>query len=268
MNWTRSSKFAALLVVLLALAAVSPAAAVSTKATSVPTTAQVGTQQTAAVTVSDLYKDPNLQSWTLHGQTNLTDVTWTVTFYNQAGDQVGQQSHDGQSFNQSGVNLKDGVSQVKVRVQGTVPEVGHYSYDPAQSITLLSLAQTRKGGTTNALKRWTVRPYTSKSKQARTAIDSASSSLQSAKSAGADVSEAKSSLSDAVAAYDGGNFDLAVNLAQKADQKATAAQKSAKSSKNLNSILLYGGAGVVVLIVVVGGLFWYRSQQDSYDKLG
>ena len=32
-------------------------------------------------------------------------------------------------------------------------------------------------------------------------------------------------------------------------------------------MLLYGGVGLVALVLVVGGVLWYRSQQDDYDKL-
>lgn len=33
-------------------------------------------------------------------------------------------------------------------------------------------------------------------------------------------------------------------------------------------LALYAAGGLLVVGLLVGGVVWYRSQQDSYDKLG
>lgn len=262
MNSNRCSKLLTLLLATsLLFAAVAPAAAVSAKAGDAPTEKQVGEEVNTKFTLTDLYSD--YEKWTLNGQTNLTKVTWTVTTYDQAGNRINQKSYDGESFNHS-IDVSNDVNKVEVTLKGTVGEVGNFSYAPEGQQTLLAeFAQVREGGSSQAIDDWQFRPYTEESQEARTAISDAKSAISDASSNGAGVSEAESRLGNAISAFNAENFGNAVDLANQAKDSANSSQKSSQQTQ----MLLYGGVGLLALVVVVGGVLWYRSQQDSYDKL-
>lgn len=258
MNSNRSSKLAALVVLAaLLVAAVAPAAAISTDAENVPSEAQVGQKVTSTFTLTELYSD--YEQWTLSGQTELNKVTWTVTRYDQADNKIGSDAYDGASFNRS-ISIENDVDKVTVEVTGVVPEVDGYSYDPAQSFTIASLSQTREGGNSEQIDEWTVHHYTSESQAARDAIESASAAIDDA----GGVPGAESTLESAISSYENANFDNANRLAEQAEETAN----KAKKSSNRNRMLLYAGGGLLAVGLVVGGVFWWRSNQDSYDKLG
>ncbi len=265
-SWSRcSSALLALLAVVAVLAmAVTPAVAVSVGTTDVPEEAKVGAKVDAAVTLEEPYKDPQLEQWTLTGETELTDVTWTVTYYDQTGSKVNQQSFDGQSFGGAKIAASEGVSEVEVHVTGTVPEVEEYTYDPAPTFTVMNLTQARDGGSSNDIGSWSARHYTDESQAAREAIASARNAIDAAGSA--NTGEAEKTLSNAVDAYEGENpdFTLATNLANDAKKQAA----KAKQSKQTVQYAMYGVGGLVVLGVLAGGFLWWRSQQDTYDRLG
>jgi hypothetical protein len=263
MNSTRCSRTAALLAVTLALvaAAAAPAAAVSVSADGVPASAEVDSKVTATFTVTDLYTD--YDQWTLHGETNLTQVTWTVTTYDQTGAKINQESFAGGSFNYT-VAAADDVNKVEVEVTGTVPEVANWTYQPAESVLVASLDQTREGGTATSLDTYTTRPYTTASQSARDAIASAETAIDDAADAGADTTEAEELLGSAISAYDAGNFDNAERLAGQAEEKANAAA----SSKQQTSMLLLVGGGLVVLALLVAAIWYYLDSRETYDKLG
>ncbi|WP_158055520.1 hypothetical protein [Halorussus halophilus] len=262
MNLNRCSKLLTLLLATtLLVSAVAPAAAVSVSASDAPSKKQVGDEVNTKFTLTELYSD--YEKWTLNGQTNLTKVTWTVTTFDQAGNRVNQKSYDGQSFNHS-IDVSNDVNEVKVTLKGTVGEVGNFSYDAAgQKTTLAEFSQVRKGGSSQEIDAWQFRPYTEESQEARKAIEDAESAISDASSNGAGVSEAKSFVGNAISAFNAENFGNAVDLADKAKESANSSQKSSQQTQ----MLLYGGAGLLALVVVVGGFLWYRSQQDSYDKL-
>ncbi|WP_327051066.1 hypothetical protein [Halomicrococcus gelatinilyticus] len=266
MNSTRCSRLVALLVVAtLALSAVVPAAAFSTSDSGVPSDAAVEEEVSATLTVTELYE--NYEEWTLHGETELTGVTWKVVQYDQAGNKIGEASnaYDGQSFNQS-VSIDSDASKIEVKVTGTVPEVENFTYADQQTFELATLDQVRQGGNTEAIASWTPKYHTDASKEARSAISDAEAAIEDAPS-GADTSEAESDLDSAITAYNGENFDLAVELADKATEKANTAAKKAEQSKQQSQLLMYGGIAVVLLLLVGGGVYWYRSQQGNTSKL-
>ncbi|MFC4550180.1 MULTISPECIES: hypothetical protein [Halorussus] len=262
MNSNHCSKLLTLLLaVALVASAVAPAAAVSAEASDAPEKKRVGEEVKSTFTLTELYTD--YEQWTLNGRTNLSEVTWTVRMYDQAGNKVNQKSYDGQSFNKS-VNVENDVAEVRVTLEGTVAEVEDFSYDTAKQQTLLAeFNQVRKGGNSQSIDSWQFRPYTDESAAARQAIADAEDAIDEAESAGASVSEAKNTLDSAVSAFDHENFANAEKLAGDAKKTADSAQKSNQQTQ----MLLYGGAGLLALVVVVGGVLWYRSQQDSYDKL-
>ena len=261
-NSNRCFKLAAAVAALsLLLAGVAPAAAVSVSGTDAPDSAEVGTQVTATVTLTELYQNPDLTEWQLAGSTGLADVTWTVMWYDQTGARVDQKSYDGRNFSGAAVSSDESHAEVRVRVSGTVPQVETYTYDPQPSFTLFSLSQTRSGGASNAVVSRNATHYTSASREARQALDVAAAAIEEA----GNPEEAQATFDSGVSAYNSGNFDNAVTLANRAAEQA----EEVRSTQRRNRLLLYGAAGVVSLAVVVGGgLLLWRSRQDGYDKLG
>jgi hypothetical protein len=260
-NWSRFSKLALAALLVLSVAAV-PVAAVSVSEEDVPSDAETDSKVSATVTLEELYKNPQLESWTLAGTTDLTGVTWTVTYYDQTGAKVNQESFDGQNFSGASIAAADGTSEVEVKVTGTAPEADSYSYDPAQNFTVLALEQTREGGSTNDIETWETRPYTGDSDAARAALDEAEAAIAGA--SGADTSEAQQSFDNAVDAFESGNFDLATTLAEEAQTKAENAEQSSQTQQ----LILYAVGGLAVVALLAGGFFYWRSQQNTYDKLG
>ncbi|WP_313694552.1 hypothetical protein [Halorarum halobium] len=255
----RCSELVQVLVVLaLLVAAVAPAAAVSVGDEDVPETGEVGSEVTATLTLTELYSD--YDSWQLAGSTGLENVTWTVTYYDQAGNQVNQQSYDGGTFNGSSVSIDDGTDQVDVRVTGTVPPIEAFTYGDQQEFRLLELRQVREGGTSDEITARNATHYTEESREAREALDSAAAAIESAGT----PANARETFDSAVNAYEGENFDNAVTLAERAEREAN----RASSTQQRNRYVLYGVAGLLVLAIVVGGVLYWRSQRDSYDRLG
>lgn len=264
MNSNHCSKLATLLVVLAVTAAMAvPVAAVSVSETDVPDEAEVGSELTATLELDDLYTDYN--EWSLAGETELSNVTWTVTKYDQSGTQVEENAYDGQEFNQS-IDIDDGTSSVDVRVTGTVPEVGNYTYEPAQTFVLADLSLARGDeGTTQSIETIEVHHYTEESAEARTAIENAEAAIADAEEAGADTGEAETALQNAIDAYHGENFGLAVELGN----DAAAHADDARDSSEQRQLLIYGAAGLLVLLLLGGGGYvLYQRSQDEPDPLG
>jgi hypothetical protein len=260
MSSNRSSKLL-LAGLVLALVAAGPAAAVSVSGGSAPSEAAVGSGVDVTYTLEELYT--NYDEWSLEGETGLTSVTWTVTTYDLSGSQQERYEYTGQSFAHA-VSKDDDVAEVTVRVQGTVPEWSDWSYDPAQSLTVAAFDETKQGGTETNVTSSATRPYTEASQSARTAIAEAQSSIEAASGAGADVTEAENLLSNAISAYDAGNFGNAQDLAENA---AASAQSAQQSSQRTSTLMLLGGA-VLVLALLGGIAYWYLSNRETYDKLG
>ncbi len=257
-SWSRFSKLALACLFVLSVASV-PAAAVSVGDTNVTSDAEVGTQVTATVTLTELYQNPTLESWTLAGSTELTDVTWTVSYYDQTGAKVSQKSFDGQSFSGAEVSASEGTSKVEVRITGTVPKVEQYSYEPPQSFVVMALEQTRTGGSSNAIENWTATHYTQESREARKAIADAETAVSQVNS-----QKAERILGNAIEAYNGEEFALAIDLAKQAQEQAQQTQQS----NQLMQYALYGVGALVVIGLAVGGFLYWRSQQQGHDKLG
>lgn len=260
MNWNHCSRVA-ILAALLVVAAAAPVAAVSVSADDAPSEAQIGSKVDVTFELTDLYTD--YDTWKLQGQTDLSQVTWTVTTYDQTGAKIGQQTYNNKSFSHP-VSADDGVNRVEVRLEATTPEVSSWSYQSPQQYRLAAFTQAQEGGTSQMLQSYEVQPYTPASKEARSAIDDAKDAIDDAEATGIDVSDAESDLEDAVEFYNGGNFEQAKNNAERAEEKATAA--SAASERN--SLLIKAGIGIVVLLLVLGGVYWFLQQRTTHDKLG
>jgi len=262
-NSNRSSRVVLAAVIVL-LAATVPAAAVSVTGEDAPSEGEVGTQISATVTLDELYRNPQSERWQLSGETGLTDVSWTVTFYDQTGSQVDIVEPTGQSFSGLDVAADSDTAEVEVRVTGTVPAVDSYSYDPAQEFLLMELTRGQSGGASATIDNWQTHHYTAESDSAREAIDEAGSAIEDAEANGANPSDARANYEDAVAAYEEGSFGVATNLATRATEQANSAQQSQQTQQ----LLIYAVGGLIVVALVVGGVLYWRSQQGPDDPLG
>ena len=260
-SWNHSSKLTvALAACLLVAAAVAPAAAVSVAETDAPDSAAVGDEVSLTITLSELYREPSLEEWELTGETALENPTWTVVYYDQTGSKVDQESFGGQTFAGANVVADDGVSEVEIQLTGTVPAVSEFTYDPQQTFTGAVLEQVPPGGGANELT--TVEPtyFTGESQEARAALDAAATEIDAA----GEPQAPSDKFDQAVQAYESGEFGLATTLANEAETQAEQAQSTA----NRNRLLLMGAGALLVVGAAVGGFFYWRSQQDSTDRLG
>ncbi len=265
MTKTNLSRFSSLLLALLVLCSVAaPVVGLSVGNANVPEEAAVGSQVEATLTLTELYQNPTLEQWQLRGETELRDVTWSISYVDQTGATVGREEFDGRNFSSSQISASDGTAEVRIRVTGTVPPVASYSYDPAQTFVVASLTQAREGGSANAINTWEAHHFTSASDRARNALDDAGSAIDSARENGANAGEAENTFDQAVNAYESENFDLATELANEAQSQA----QSAQQSRQTFTLVLYAVAGLVVVALLVGGFLYWRSQQDTHDPLG
>lgn len=254
MNWSHCSR-AALALAVLAVVAVGPVAAVEATADGVPEESRVGSDAAATIQLTNLYSD--YDSWTLHGETNLTSVTWTVVEFNAAGDQIDQQSYNGQAFDHQ-VSIDDDTVSIEVRVEGTTPALEAPQYSPPQTVTVARLQQVRQGGTTRTIQTYGTHHYTDASAAARSAIDDAAAAVD-----GSGSEKAESLLQDAIDAYNDGSYAAAEDLAAEAENRA----REARQSQETTQTLLLGGLAVVVLLVVGGAIYYWQSRRDDYDAL-
>lgn len=270
MNSNRYFKLGALLVAgLVVLATVGTVSAVTVTSENVPDEAEVGAEATVEVQLDQLYDD--FDEWSLEGETQLENVTWTVEFYD--GDQqLEQYHHDGQEISQSGIDRDDTNEprQVRVIVTGEVPEIETYNYEEPQTFAAMNLTQVRgEDGAQNEIDSWEVHHYTENSKEARETIDDANAAVEDARAEGGDVKRAETDLTNAIGFFDGtsseDDFENAISAAESAQTEADDAQSSAERF----GLLMYGGIGLVGLLVIGGiGYVVYQRQQDDYDKLG
>ena len=259
MNLTRCSKTAtALLCVAMLVTATGTAAALSISSDGLPGEVEVGEEVSVTYTIDDPFTD-TANEWTLVANTHLENVRWTVTVL-RAGTPIedGQTTYGQQSFEQD-LNVENNGVEVQIELVGAAPEVGNYSYDPAQTFTVAALDQ-RTGNNTDELANDSAHHYTSDSQEAREAIDSAQSAIDAA----GGNQEAQDTLDSAISSYENENFQNAVDLAEQAQGTAESAQQSQQTTQ---TILLAVG-GLVVLLLIGGGIYYWQSQQgDDYSKL-
>jgi hypothetical protein len=263
MNWNRSSRAvpAVLALALLVLSLVAgPAAAVSVSSEGVPSSAEAGAKTSATYTFTELYDQ--YDTWTLQGRTELRQVTWTVTLYDQTGSRIARETYNGQTFSQR-IAASEDVSRVTVEITGRAPEVSEFSYQPPQRALLAQFSQTQQGGTSTLLSTDRIRPYTEQSQRARAAIGRAEGAVADASAAGADTDEAERLLSNAVSAFENGNFGNAVDLAEQAEAAAGAAAESRRTL----TYAVYGAVALVGLLALAGGAYWYRNNRKTRDPL-
>lgn len=247
-----SRALAPLVAVLLAVSLLAGGAAAVETSSDAPEESEVGADFQATVQVTDLFSDAN--EWTLHGETNLTNVTWTVTVYDQADTQIRQETYTDATFEED-IDTDGGTNRVEVEVVGTTPEVENFSYDPQETFTAASFTEVRPGGTEHEIDTYEVHHYTEDSKEARQAIDSARDAVERSGS-----SEGQQSLESAISAYENGNFENAIRNAERAEDEAS-------DSQFVQTAALIAAGGIVLLLVAGGGYYAYRSRQESPSRL-
>ena len=246
---------AALVALVIAMAAVGTAVAVETTNTSAPEEAQVGTEVTAEMTITELYQPDS--DWTLRGTTELQNVTnWQVTQTYPNGTTVSD-TIEGQTQFEVDVDSSENFESITVSITGDAPPVEEYNYDPPQRFDAAKLTKVVGQGE-SAIETVQVHHYTNDSREAWNAIRDAEEAVNST-----DSPDAESDLIDAINDYEQGDFDRAISNANEAKEKAN----EAKSSQDTMTLILYGVGALVVLALIGGGVYYYRNQQDSYDKL-
>ena len=249
----KSSKLAAAVVALLLFGSLfaGSVAAVESSPQELPEESEVGTEFEATFEVTDLFDE--FERWTLVANTGLDNATWTIRQYNQAGSQITREDTDGSTASEA-VDIDDGTATVEVRVTGTTPELGELSYEPPDRFLAANVTLERDGGTERVIGEHESHHYTQESREARQAIDSASDAV------GDSDGDARSSLDSAISAYESGNFENAISLAERAEGEAT-------QSQTIRTALL--GVGVViVLAILLGGGYWvYKSRQQGPSRL-
>ena len=249
-----SSKLLAVFVAVFMFGALfaGSAAAVQSTPTDLPEESEVGTEFEATFELTELFDE--FGEWTLSADTQLQNSTWTIRQYNQAGDEISREDTDGQNATQA-VDIDEGTARVDVRVTGTTPEVEEWSYEPADSFVVANFTQEREGGSDRDIATHESHHYITESKDAREAIDRAHQSVE-----GSGSDSARSSLDSAISAYESGNFENAVNLAERAEDEASQSQ--------LIRNALIGVAVVVVLALLVAvGYRVYKSRQKGPGRL-
>ncbi len=226
--------------------------AVESNPQTLPEESEVGAEMEATFELTDLFDE--FESWTLAVETELDNATWTVRQYNQAGSEIAREDTDGPDVTQS-VDIDDGTSSIEIRVTGTTPEIEAFSYDPPDRFTVANITQQREGGTARDIATHETHHYTAESREAREAIDRAQAAVSESSS-----DSAESSLESAISAYEGGNFENAINLAERAEDEAS-------QSQLIRMGLFAGGAAVIVLLLAVGGYRVYKSRQQGPSRL-
>jgi hypothetical protein len=246
-----------LLCVIGMLALAGTASAFTVSAEGVPSESAVDEEVSVTYTIDDPFTDaPN--EWTLAGETELENVSWTVTVL-RAGSQVSQETYGDQAFEQ-GLDIDNNGDQVRVELVGTTPAVENYTYEPEEQYTVASLSQV-SGNNEEEFQNDTAHHYTEESQSARQAIDDAQSAIDAA----GGNAEAEELVASAISSYENGNFENAENLA---GQAQTQAEQSQQSQQRNQMLLMGAGALLVLLLLGGGGYFLYKQQQgDDYSKL-
>lgn len=250
----KSSTLAATAIAVLLIGSLfaGSAMAAESSATDLQEESEVGTNFEATFELTDLFSE--FETWTFAAGTELENATWTITQYNQAGSEISRTETDGANATQA-VDISDGTSTIEVRVTGTTPEVETFSYDPPDRFVVASFTQEREGGTDRDIGTHESHHYTTKSKEARQVIDRASETVE-----GSGADDAQSSLDSAVSAYESGNFENAIDLAERAENEAS-------QSQLVRNVLIGAGIVIVLAILLGGGYKLYKSRQQDTSRL-
>lgn len=243
---------------LLAVAGTASAFTVSTEG-SVPNETAVGDEVSVTYVIDDPYTNAP-DTWTLAGDTELENVSWTVTVL-RAGSPVsdGERIYGDQSFERE-LDIDNNGDQIRIELTGTTPAVENFTYEPEERYTVAEFTRVT-GNNENEFRNDSAHHYTEESREARQAIDAAGTAIEEA----GGNSEAENLRANAISAYENANFENAVDLANQAQNTAEQAQQSQQTTQTL----LYAAGAVVVLLLLGGGGYYLYSQskEDDYSKL-
>lgn len=217
-----------------------------------PEESEVGTEMETTFEIDDLFDE--FETWTLTAETELENATWTIRQYNQGGSEISREETDGSEATRP-IDIEDGTATVEVRVTGTTPEMGELSYDPPDRFVVANFTQMREGGTDRDIATHETHYFTAESKEAREAIDSARTAVE-----GSGSDDAQSSLNSAISAYESGNFENAIDLAERAESEAD-------RSELIRTGLMIGAVLLVVALLAGVGYRVYRSRQKGPSRL-
>ncbi|PSP52876.1 hypothetical protein BRC74_05485 [Halobacteriales archaeon QH_7_68_42] len=238
----------------LLLAAAGPAGALTISDQTDFEDSRVGETVSTAVVIEDPFTDQP-DEWTLRGSTELENVSWTVTVLQQ-GNQINETVYGDQTFEQT-LSLDNGGDEVRIDLVGDTPAVENHTYDPRETYVLWDLVSVT-GSSESTLNTSTVHHYTNDSREARNAIDNATMAVN-----GSGNQDAQDQLNRSVEAYNGGQFDLAIDTAQDAQNTAEQAEQSQQQTQTL----IYAAIALVVLAIIGGGVYYWRANQDEPTKL-
>jgi len=257
-HYSRATVALLCVVGLLAVAGTAGAFSFSTEG-DVPNETAVDSEVSATYVIDDPYTDVPSE-WTLRGVTEVEDVSWTIEVLDR-GNVVYDETYGSQSFNQTmdGDGAQDG-DEVRIVLEGTAPAVENYTYEPRENYTVAALSRVT-GSNENEFHIDSAHHYTNQSREARQAIDDAGAAIEDA----GGNSEAENLRGNAISAYENGNFENAIDLANQAQNTAEQAQQSQQTTQTL----LYAAGAVVLLLLLGGGgyYFYSQSQEDDYSKL-
>lgn len=259
MNSTPSSKATtALLCLSLSFAAVGVAAAFSVGADGLPGESEVGETVSVTYTIEDPFTDvPN--QYTLQGETELTNVRWTVTV-RRAGEPIdppGQQTYGSQNVSQV-LNVDNGGDEVVVELVGDTPTVENFTYAPEETYRVATLSRA-VGNNVEEFRNDTAHHYTNASATARSAIEGAETAIEEA----GGQEEAERLRQNAISSYEAEDFENAIDLAEQAESRAEQAMRSQQQTQ----LLLLGGGALLVVGLLAGGIYYWHTQRDTYSKL-
>lgn len=255
MNWNHYSKL--LIGLLLVSAAAGLASAVTVDGTA-PTDAEVGTNvEELTFEVTEPFQPR--ADWTLRGTTELANASWTVEEIDTAGDVV-ERTRYPQADDPTPETFEHELSQgndvtlVRVTLSGDVPPIENHSYDPAERLIVAEFEQLTPNNV-EPLATFETHPYTADSRAARNAIEDAQAAIDEV----GGHEDAEADLADAIRFYNNGQFDSAIENAERAERKATNAQQQSE----LVELALLGLGVVVVLAIIIGGIYWRRSNRTG-----
>ncbi|WP_424017769.1 hypothetical protein ACOZ4N_18145 [Halorientalis pallida] len=218
--------------------------------------AETGTSVT--VTLDDPYEGAPSE-WTLRAETNLTgERTWQISKRKFGSGSIENESGSGGSI-ETTVSQSNDDESITLTITGTMPNRSVYNYDPQQNLSAITLYRVTDSGETK-VDTINVPYYTAKSKEARKQIDQAKQAIDEA---GSVPDSARTDYQSAIEFYNSGQFASAIREANSAQEAAQQAEQSQQTTQ----LLIYGGVGILVLALIGGGVWYWRNQQDDYDKL-
>lgn len=247
-----------LLLAVAVVGAVGTAAAVTVTEDDVPNEVEAETGTSVTVTLDEPYEGAPSE-WTLRAETNLTgERTWQISKRKFGGSGIENESGSGTSI-ETAVSQSNDDESITLTVTGTMPNRSVYNYEPQQNLSAITLYRVTDSGETE-IGTVHVPYYTEQSKEAREQIDQAKAAIDQA---GSVSDSTRSDYQSAIEFYNSGQFQSAIREANSAEQSA----KQTKQSQQTTQLLIYGGVGVLALALIGGGVWYWRNQQDDYDKL-